>query len=55
MLASWPGIGDVSLTAAKYLIEKLNAVEIGEIEPTHFFEPVGVTVRDNLVESPRFP
>jgi proteasome assembly chaperone (PAC2) family protein len=55
MLASWPGIGDVSLTAAKYLVEKLNAVEIGEIEPVNFFEPVGVTVEDNVVESPRFP
>jgi proteasome assembly chaperone (PAC2) family protein len=55
MLASWPGIGDVSLTAAKYLVEKLNAVEIGEIEPINFFEPVGVTVRDNVVENPRFP
>jgi proteasome assembly chaperone (PAC2) family protein len=55
MLASWPGIGDVSLTAAKYLVEKLDAAEIGEIEPVRFFEPVGVSVKDNLVESPRFP
>jgi proteasome assembly chaperone (PAC2) family protein len=55
MIASWPGIGDVSLTAAKYLVEKLNAVEIGEIEPVNFFEPVGVTVKENVVESPRFP
>jgi uncharacterized protein (TIGR00162 family) len=55
MLASWPGIGDVSLTAAKYLVEKLNAEEIGEIEPMNFFEPMGVTVRDNVVDSPRFP
>jgi proteasome assembly chaperone (PAC2) family protein len=55
MLASWPGIGDVSLTAAKYLVEKLNAAEIGEIEPVNFFEPVGVIVKDNVVESPRFP
>jgi len=55
MLASWPGIGDVSLTAARYLVEKLNAVEIGEIEPINFFEPMGVTVKDNVVESPRFP
>jgi proteasome assembly chaperone (PAC2) family protein len=55
MLASWPGIGDVSLTAAKYLVEKLNAVEIGEIEPMNFFEPTGVAVRDNVVDSPRFP
>jgi proteasome assembly chaperone (PAC2) family protein len=55
MIASWPGIGDVSLTAARYLVEKLNAVEIGEIEPVNFFEPVGVTVKENVVESPRFP
>jgi proteasome assembly chaperone (PAC2) family protein len=55
MLASWPGIGDVSLTAAKYLVEKLNAAEIGEIEPVSFFEPMGVTVRDNVVDKPRFP
>jgi proteasome assembly chaperone (PAC2) family protein len=55
MIASWPGIGDVSLTAAKYLVEKLNAVEIGEIDPINFFEPMGVTVRDNVVDSPRFP
>jgi proteasome assembly chaperone (PAC2) family protein len=55
LLASWPGIGDVSLTAAKYIIDKLNAVEIGEIEPVNFFEPVGVTVKQNVVESPRFP
>lgn len=55
MLASWPGIGDVSLTAAKYLVEKLNAVEIGEIDPVSFFEPVGVTVKENVVERPRFP
>jgi hypothetical protein len=55
LLASWPGIGDVSITAAKYIVEKLNAVEIGEIEPVNFFEPVGVTVKQNVVESPRFP
>lgn len=55
MVASWPGIGDVSLIAARYLKEKLDAVEIGEIRPVGFFEPVGVIVKDNLVERPRFP
>lgn len=55
MFASWPGIGNVSLTAARYLVEKLNAVVIGEIDPLSFFEPTGVTVKDNVVESPRFP
>ncbi|MCK4388001.1 MAG: PAC2 family protein, partial [Dehalococcoidia bacterium] len=55
MLASWPGIGDVSLIVARYLKEKLGAVEIGEIDPVNFFEPVGVMVEDNVVEKPRFP
>lgn len=55
MLASWPGIGNVSLILARYLKEKLGAHEIGEIDPVHFFEPVGVNVEDNVVEQPRFP
>jgi len=55
MLASWPGIGNVSLIAAKYLVEKLNAAEIGEIYAPAFFEPMGVTVRDNIAEAPHFP
>ena len=55
MIASWPGIGNVSLIVAKYLKQKLSAEEIGEINPIGFFEPVGIKVRDNLVESPTFP
>ncbi len=55
MLASWPGVGDVSLIVARYLKEKLGAVEIGEIDAVNFFEPVGVMVEDNVVEKPRFP
>jgi uncharacterized protein len=55
MFASWPGIGNVSLIAVRYLQEKLNAVEIGEIDSPYFFEPTGVVVRDNIVEEPRFP
>ena len=55
LFASWPGIGNVSLIAADYLRRKLNAEEIGEIEPTYFFEPTGIMVKDNIVEAPRFP
>jgi len=55
MLASWPGIGNVSLIVASYLIQKLGAEEIGEIDSTQFFEPTGVVVKDNIVENPRFP
>ena len=55
MLASWPGIGNVSLITVRYLMERLNAVEIGEIDASVFFEPTSVTVKDNIIESPHFP
>ena len=55
MLAAWPGVGNVALIVARYLVEKLSAEEIGELEAFHFFEPMGVLVKDNVVEAPQFP
>jgi proteasome assembly chaperone (PAC2) family protein len=55
LIAAWPGIGNLSLIMARYLREKLEAEEIGEIEPWAFFDPVGVMVKDNIVEEPQFP
>jgi proteasome assembly chaperone (PAC2) family protein len=55
MLASWPGIGNVSIIVASYLKKKLPFKELGKIEPSHFFDPIGVVVRDNIVEAPQFP
>ena len=54
-LASWPGIGNVSLILAKYLKDKLGAEEIGTIEPFDFYTPIGVMVKNNIVETPQFP
>ena len=55
LLASWPGIGNVSLIIAKYLRDKLGAEEIGTIEPFNFYNPIGVMVKNNLIETPQFP
>jgi proteasome assembly chaperone (PAC2) family protein len=55
LLAAWPGIGNLSLIVTRYLREKLEAEEIGEIEPFTFFDPIGVMVKDNIVEAPQFP
>jgi len=55
MLASWPGIGNVSIIVATYLKRKLEFKELGEIEPSHFFDPIGIVARDNVVEAPQFP
>jgi uncharacterized protein (TIGR00162 family) len=55
LIASWPGIGNVSLIVAQYIREKLDAEEIGAIEPFSFFEPIGVMVKNNIIEAPQFP
>jgi proteasome assembly chaperone (PAC2) family protein len=55
LIAAWPGIGNVALIVAKYIKDKLNAEEIGEIEPFDFFDPIGIMVKGNIVEAPQFP
>ena len=55
LIAAWPGIGNVALIVARYIKNKLNAEEIGEIEPFDFFAPIGVMVKGNIVEAPQFP
>ncbi len=55
MLAAWPGIGDVATIVAQYLKRKLDFKELGEIEASQFFDPIGVLVKDNVVEAPQFP
>jgi uncharacterized protein len=55
MLAAWPGVGDVAMIAASYLLKKLPFKELGEVEASNFFDPIGVLVRDGVVEEPQFP
>ena len=55
MLAAWPGIGNVALIVATYLKRKLDFKELGEVEAAYFFDPIGVMVKDSVVEAPQFP
>jgi proteasome assembly chaperone (PAC2) family protein len=55
MLAAWPGIGNVAMIVATYLQRKLDFKNLGEVVPSSFFDPIGVVVRDNVVEAPQFP
>jgi proteasome assembly chaperone (PAC2) family protein len=55
MLAAWPGISNVAIIVATYLARKLEPKELARIRPNYFFDPVGVMVRNNLVEEPQFP
>ena len=55
MLAAWPGIGNVATIVANYLKSKLGFKELGALEASYFFDPIGVLVEDNVVEAPNFP
>jgi len=55
MLAAWSGIGNVATIVAAYLERKLGFKELGEIEASYFFDPIGVLVKNNVVEAPQFP
>lgn len=55
LLAAWPGIGNVAMIVATHLLKNLEFKELGEIEPSYFFDPIGVLVKDSLVEEPQFP
>ncbi len=55
MLAVWPGIGSVAMIIADYLRNKLDFKELGAIEASYFFDPIGVLVKDDVVEAPNFP
>jgi len=55
MLAAWPGISNVAIIVATYLERKLAFKKLGEVKASHFFDPIGVVVKDNVVEAPQFP
>jgi len=55
MLAAWPGIGNVALIVASYLRKQLEFKRLAEIAAPHFFNPIGVVVKNNVVEAPQFP
>lgn len=55
LIAAWPGIGHVSMIVASYLEKKLEFKKLGEINAARFFDPIGVAVRENVVEAPQFP
>ena len=55
MLAAWPGIGNVAAIVATYLERNLDFKRLGEVEASYFFDPIGVAVKDCVVEAPQFP
>ena len=55
VLAAWPGIGNVAIIVANYLRKKLDFKELGQLEASYFFDPIGISVKGRVVEAPQFP
>jgi len=55
LLAAWPGVGNVAMIIVNYLKAKLPFKDLGYLEPSYFFDPIGVLVKNNVVEAPTFP
>ncbi len=55
MLAAWPGISNVAMIVATYLYRKLKFKDLAEVRAPHFFDPIGVLVKDSMIEAPQFP
>lgn len=54
-IAAWPGMGNVAVLAAGYLIQKLGLESIGELPIDPRFDVGAVEVRKGLVSPPRPP
>ena len=55
MLAAWPGIGNVAMLVANYLLDKFEFKDLAEIDAQQFFDPIGVLSREHMIEAPQFP
>lgn len=55
MVAVWPGMGQVAISAGYYLMAKLEMHAVAEFSPHEFFDVEHVHVKEGLIEAPRFP
>ena len=55
LIAAWPGMGDVAISAANYLKDELAAEELASILPYDFYEPGMVPIQNSVVGDAQFP
>jgi hypothetical protein len=55
MVAAWPGMGNVALAAASYLVSKLGARPFEELPAGDYFDVAAVVVEQAVVRHLRFP
>jgi proteasome assembly chaperone (PAC2) family protein len=55
LVTAWPGMGGVAQIAASYLVQKLRAAAIGEVDPAPWFDVEAVRVAGGLIQPGRLP
>jgi hypothetical protein len=55
LLAAWPGMGGVAISAGYYLMAKLGMHLLHEFPASEYFEPEQIEVKDGLILSKRLP
>ncbi len=55
LIAAWPGMGNVAVTAVNYLKEKLGAKLLGEMPSMEYFAPTGAAVANQIIRQPEKP
>lgn len=55
LIAAWPGMGNVAIIAAGYLVQKLAMREAGELPPGAHFDINEVTINAGLINTARLP
>jgi len=55
LIVAWPGMGEVAVTAANYLINELKAQEFAQISPGEFFYSTGSIISSGILEIPLLP
>lgn len=55
LIAAWPGMGNVAVIAAAYLVQKLPMTPVGELPPRGHFDVPQVLVKQGVIGTPRLP
>jgi uncharacterized protein len=55
LIAAWPGMGNVAVIAAGYLVHELEMEEAGELPSRDHFDINEVEVKEGIIERPRLP
>lgn len=55
LVAAWPGMGNVAVIAAGYLVQKQGMRAVGEVAPKGHFDVQTVDVKEGVVATPHVP